>query len=90
MKAYRVHSVEMSDSIGITGAHTRGQAIACAFRSANDAGYMLPWTSFRAVREPKYDSVASALRRAHLKVEYADLLLNTKAPGAGQEGRTSE
>lgn len=59
MKAWKITITSWSDFVAVVAAETRSKAIASQHHAANDAGYDVPWTDFRARRAPKYDGLAA-------------------------------
>ena len=74
-KAWAVHVIPWGETCGITGAETRAKAIAYSLAGAQDVGYDLKWTDFRAVRAPKYDATVRTYGvGGRWTMEHADFL----------------
>ena len=62
MKAYQVTIVN-DDITLIYPGDTPGEAKAAAYVDSGSAGYRIPFTHFRAEREPRFDEEASKAKR---------------------------
>ena len=90
-KAWAVHVIPWGETCGITGAETRAKAIAYSLAGAQDVGYDLKWTDFRAVRAPKYDATVRTYGvGGRWTMEHADFLTaNVELRGAPPIGGAS-